>query len=88
MNIKIAAYSDIHGILPEPVDCDLAIIGGDGQVIRQWTWIHIPAPPSDHGTYPRRQGGNTAMGWTKFNLTWTENCPRFVVEQENKGPYP
>lgn len=41
--LRIAAYSDLHNVLPEPVDCDLAVIAGDicpeAHPFRQLAWL-------------------------------------------------
>lgn len=41
--IKVAAFADLHGVLPEPVECDLAIVAGDVcpnyGVIKQYAWL-------------------------------------------------
>lgn len=42
--IAIACYADLHGMLPEAIDCDLAVIAGDicpeGRYLEQFRWIH------------------------------------------------
>lgn len=38
MTLTIACYSDLHGQLPDPVDCNLAIIAGD--LCPEGSWQH------------------------------------------------